>query len=183
MRRLSVCIAVAIVTFGLGIGAAYLWLSTHVQINTEVSKVPSAPHKPAGITQGRDLSVYDQGGREGCDLVLASDASRCEDSYKKARAFIWTHWQEQRRGYIIVRFASVDAVSDSHIFIEPDEGGAWHVVWRIERVLQMGHSGEVDDVPDLRSVERREARGADFQQVGTLILVFKDKDGKEIETL
>jgi hypothetical protein len=129
------------------------------------------------------LSVYDQGGREGCDLVLASDASRCEDSYKKARAFIWTHWQEQRRGYIIVRFASVDAVSDSHIFIEPDEGGAWHVVWRIERVLQMGHSGEVDDVPDLRSVERREARGADFQEVGTLILVFKDKDGKEIETL
>ena len=179
MRRLSLRIVVALITFGVGIGVTYLWLSSH----TTVSKVPPAPAKPAGITQGRDLSVYDQGGRQGCDGGLLSEASRCEDSYRKARAFIWTHWQEQRRGYIIVRYASVDAVSDSHIFIEPDDGGSWHVVWRIERVLQMGHSGEVDDVPDLRSVERRKARGADFQEPGTPILIFKDKDGKEIETL
>ena len=47
----------------------------------------------------------------------------------------------------------------------------------------MEHSGEVDDVPDLRSVERRLAEGSDFQEPGATILIFKGEDGKEIKTL
>jgi hypothetical protein len=128
------------------------------------------------------LSLYDQGGHQGCGYGEASEA-RCKASYKKARDFIWTHWQEQKRGYVIVRFGSVDAVSDSHIFIEPDESGAWQVVWRIERVVSFENPGMINDVPDLRSVKRGEAGRSDFQEAGTPILIFKDKNGKVIETL
>ena len=188
MRRFLPGIAIALLTFTVGIFAAQRWLmSRHatpapVSINLPPVKPPPAAPKPPGITQGRNLSLYDQGGHQGCGYGEASEA-RCKASYKKARDFIWTHWQEQKRGYVIVRFGSVDAVSDSHIFIEPDESGAWQVVWRIERVVSFENPGMINDVPDLRSVERGEAGRSDFQEAGTPILIFKDKNGKVIETL
>jgi hypothetical protein len=140
--------------------------------------------KPNTPTQGRDLSAYDQGGRFGCGIVRKSEFPACLESIARARSFLWEHWSQKRRAYTIVELGSVDAVSDSHIFIEPDETGAWHVVWRIERVVCMNCSGEIDQVPDIRSIERAEAEESfDYVTAGTRVLIFKDKDGKEIERL
>jgi hypothetical protein len=133
------------------------------------------------ITQDRDLSLYERGGKFGCGgVMLKSEVARCRAAIARARAFIWKHWQEQKRGYVIVSLGSDDAESDSHIFVEPDESGAWHVVRRIQRVFAMEHSGEIDDVPDIDSIEQRQAGKYDVEPAGTVILVFRDRDGKEI---
>jgi hypothetical protein len=190
MRRLTLRISIAIITFTIGIAAASLWLIQHRSV--PISKSPEE-HYPQLVTikftadtiaQDRDLSLYDRGGKFGCGGVwLKSEDGRCRASIVRARAFIWKHWQEQKRGYVIVSLGSEDAQSDSHIFIEPDESGAWHVVWRIDRVFAMEHSGEIDDVPDIRSIEQRRAGKYDNEPSGTSILVFRDRNGKEIETL
>ena len=148
--------------------------------STKQKPTPTQPN----TTQGRDLSNYDQGGRFGCGIVGKSEFGACLDSIARARNFLWEHWTQKRRAYAIVELGSVDAVSDSHIFIEPDETGAWHVVWRIERVLCMSCAGDVDQVPDIRSVERSKAEQSfDYVPAGTTILVFRDKAGKQIERL
>jgi hypothetical protein len=188
MRCLKSRLLIALLTFVIGVAAASLWYVDRISPQPkEAEQRPVEPIliKPKTITEGRELSAYDQGGRFGCGGVFpASEDSRCKASIARARAFLWKHWQERRRGYIIVSLGSYDADSDSHIFVEPDESGAWHIVWRIERVKSMEHQGEVDDVPDIRSVERRRAKKSDVEEeTGVPILVFKDASGKEIETL
>ena len=97
---------------------------------------------------------------------------------------MWEHWNQKRRGYAIVELGSVDAVSDSHIFIEPNEAGVWQVVWRIERVVCMGCAGQIDQVPEIRSVEREQSdKSKDYVAARGTILIFRDKNGKEIERL
>jgi hypothetical protein len=140
----------------------------------------------ATVAQERDLSLYDDGGHSNCRAGMVRFRGESPDDFKfaycqilKARDFIWEHWQNKRRGYIRISFDSVDAVSTAHIFVEPNPEGAWHVAWRWVR-----DSGEIDDLPDLRSVERRQAKREDVEhKVGTLILVFRDKEGDEIRTL
>ena len=190
MRRLSLLIAVALITFGIGIAAAYLWLigrhPTRVPINTVVYSAPVALPKPAGITQERELSLYDFGGRQGCGGVyLKTEARRCEASVGKARDFIWKHWREKRRGYVIVKLGSEDAQSDAHIFIEPDELGVWHIAWRWERVFGMNvKPGEVGDMPDIRSVELKRATKKDYRFIaGASYLSFLGEDGNEVAYL
>jgi hypothetical protein len=131
----------------------------------------------ADITQGRDLSLYDDGRHFNCYLIYEGDEPEC--NIPKIRKFIWQHWQNKQRGYIRITFGSIDAVSTSHIFIEPDEQGMWHVAWRIVR-----HSGEIDDIPDIRSLKQRLATKSDFTHDQTkIILSFIDWEGDEIQTL
>jgi hypothetical protein len=183
MRRLSLRVVIALITFIIGVAAVSVWpvgrrpfLSP---IPTETNSASTARSDPASITQDRDLSLYDFGGRRGCGSLLISDIPRCEADRKKARAFIWKHWQEKRRGYIIFQFVFDDGGSDAHIFIEPNEAGAWHVAWR-NQAFVVGHSGEINEQPDTRSIERRRAGKDDDEPAGTVVLVFRDDDGKEI---
>jgi hypothetical protein len=53
---------------------------------------------------------------------------------RRARNFIWNHWREKRRGYVVVRRTSADSASDIYMYIEPDDVGAWRVVWRWENL-------------------------------------------------
>jgi hypothetical protein len=166
--RLTILIlAIAVVAGGLG------------------STPQKGPVKPNTPTEGRDLSNYKQSGRFGCGMTVKSDEYHtCLDSITRARDFIWEHWERKQRAYAIVRLSSVDAVSDSHIFIEPDDTGVWHIVWRIERVVCMGCAGDIDQVPDIRSLERvKSERSFDYAPAGSTVLVFRDKTGKQIERL
>lgn len=196
MRRLTFRLLVALLTFTIGVAAASLWFINHLSPSSDIEPLMKAedhqpvpiPAKPKTVTDDRDLSLYDFGGRQGCGIVLTvTKASRCDASMKRARTFIWEHWQEKKRGYVIVRMASVDAESDAHIFVEPDDNGAWHVVWKWERIfaaLIKDVSGRIDEIPDIRSVERRHATDKDYMyKAGTSYLLFLGKDGEEVQSL
>lgn len=155
---------------------------------TEENHVVSVLAKPKTVTDDRDLSLYDFGGRQGCGIVRLSEVSRCKSSIRNARAFIWKHWQEKKRGYVIVKMASVDAESDSHIFIEPNENGIWHIVWKWERIFAVSMaediSGRIDQIPEIRFVERKRATNEDYEyEPGTSYLLFLGKDGEVIQSL
>jgi hypothetical protein len=140
------------------------------------------------VAQQRDLASYDKGGHINCRAGMvryqgesAADFSSKRWQLPKLRDFIWDHWQAKKRGYIRISFDSVDAVSTSHLFIEPDKDGKWHVAWRIVR-----HLGEITDIPDIRAVKQRSATRHDFEcrcDPGSMILSFIDWEGDEIQTL
>jgi hypothetical protein len=95
----------------------------------------------ADVTQGRDLSHYDK--LEVADPEPRTVVDRRRDPYlAQARSFLWEHWRDRKRGYLILTVRSVDATSTSHVFIEEDEIGRWRAYWRIVR-----HHSEVDDLP------------------------------------
>jgi hypothetical protein len=129
------------------------------------------------IAQERNLSVYDSGGHFNCrNWVTEQDRTEINCDVPVVRNFIWQHWRDRRRGYIRITFDSVDAVSTSHIFIEPDSNGNWHVAWRIVR-----HFGMVTDIPDIVSVERAIRRRND--RSGSYVLVFKGREGDVIQRI
>jgi hypothetical protein len=130
------------------------------------------------IAENRDLNLYDQAGHFDCryyTLERFADNQKqqfIEMALAQPREFIWEHWQQKRRGYIRITFDSVDAVSTSHIFIEPDANGVWKVTWRIVR-----HMGEVDDKPPIFSVERSLQSTYPSKKGALYKLIFKYKDG------
>jgi hypothetical protein len=93
------------------------------------------------VTQGRDMARY--GVLEVADPEprTASDTAR-EPFLAQARTFIWEHWRDKKRGYLILTTSSVDATASSHVFIERDETGRWRVYWRIVRPRS-----RIDDAP------------------------------------
>jgi len=168
------------------IAVAFLSCSKRSPLTTLVEFATPTPIKLNTPTEGKTLTLYDNGGRFGCGIVLKSEYPDCLKSIVRARQFLWEHWQEKKRGYAVVRFGSTDAVSDSHIFIEPDETGTWHVAWRIERVVSINKPGEIDVVPDIREIEQTVATDKTFDayaKPGTSTLIFKGRNGKEIERL
>ncbi len=142
----------------------------------------------SGIAQKRDLRIYDDGGHINCRLGMvrysgetANDFSPERCLLPKLRDFVWEHWQSKKRAYIRISFDSVDAVSTSHLFIEPDSDGQWHVVWRIAR-----HNNRITDIPNVRSIRRRPAIREDVEcrcNPGTMLLSFIDWEGDEIQSL
>ena len=189
-------LSVSLITFAVGSGIASVWIINRFSLpsaipsntQTEVSQPAPTPNKPKTINDNRDLSVYDFGGRQGCGIVPVSEASRCNKSIKTARNFIWKHWQEKKKGYIIIKMASDDAETDSHIFIEPDENGAWHIVWKLERIFAVlmlkDASDRIVEIPDIRSLERRRAIDRDYKYAtGTFYLLFLGKNGEKVQSL
>ncbi len=171
MRRLSLRLAVAIITFIIGVIAASVWFVHHHSAPTPVTTGMRHFDEQVSVTQGRDLSFYDFGGRQCGATILISEIPLCEDARKKARDFIWGHWQEKRRGYIIIQFTYDDGRSDAHLFIEPDESGNWHVVWR-RKSLPVGYLGEIEQFPDIRSIEQSRAGNDDIKPAGTPMFGF-----------
>lgn len=130
----------------------------------------------AGIAQERDLKRYDVSGHFDCRTHALSDTGPRRCDIPKVRDFIWKHWHTKRPGYIRITFDSVDAMSTSHIFVEPNERGIWHVAWRIAR-----HNNWITDVGEIVAVARAKPRSGD--EPGSYVLVFRQKSGKEIERL
>lgn len=80
------------------------------------------------VAQGRDLHDYDR-------LELA-DHGVLDRQFQmtvmvQAREFLWKHWQEKKKAYLILTYHSVDATSTSHIFLERDNTGRWRIYSRL----------------------------------------------------
>jgi hypothetical protein len=134
------------------------------------------------ISGQRDLKLYEQAGHFSCRRWTSAainnkrNYDEVEQRLTKAREFIWEHWRNKKRGYLRITLDSVDAVSTSHIFIEPDAQGTWQIVWRIARWHAMMRDS-LDDMPILRQVEKSKNKN------GQTILIFKDADGEDSTSL
>jgi hypothetical protein len=134
------------------------------------------------ISGQRDLKLYEQARHFNCRRWTSAainnkrNYDEVEQRLTKAREFIWEHWRNKKRGYLRITLDSVDAVSTSHIFIEPDAQGTWQIVWRIARWHAMMRDS-LDDMPILRQVEKSKNKN------GQTILIFKDADGEDSTSL
>lgn len=84
------------------------------------------------IFENRDMSIYDDGDRQGCGLEssLLETHVNCKQSMEKARRFVWEHWKKRKRGYVAVVSTFPEGEYTDHLFIEPDETGSWRVAVR-----------------------------------------------------
>jgi hypothetical protein len=98
------------------------------------------------VAQGRDLRRYDRLELDDPEPRNASDRGG-DWILVKARTFLWEHWRDRKRAYLLLTRSSIDATSTSHVFIEKDEIGRWRVYRRIVR-----HHSEVDDMPTIYAV-------------------------------
>ena len=132
----------------------------------------------SNIAEKRNLSLYEAGGHFNCrDWIGRENSKDVNCDFSKIRDFIWQHWQNKQRGYIRITFDSVDAVSSSHIFVEPKKDGTWHIAWRIVR-----HNNIITDIPDIVALEQAKPKKSD-EEGGTFVLVFKNVEGDEIQRL
>jgi hypothetical protein len=132
------------------------------------------------IAQNRDLSAYRQGGFFDCREWFSKNEARGDCDENKLRDFIWQSWTSKTRGYVRVTYNSVDAVSTSHIFIEPDEKGQWRVAWRIVRRHVIPElNNRIDDILGITAVEQI----SDKPKKGDRALIFKNKSGAIIQKM
>jgi hypothetical protein len=133
------------------------------------------------IHGNRDLSLYEDGGHFNCRRWQPpAPGQNCD--LKKLRDFLWSHWREKVRAYVRITGDSVDAVSTSHIFIEPGNENIWHISWRIAR-----HMGEITDIPTILDLAKRTSKSSDDCwkkcEDGSDVLSFIDWEGEEIQVL
>src|SRR5437879_2930265 len=111
MTLLKTTLALALFIFAIGV---VVFSFSNRSASTLIEFVKPTPIKLQTPTEGKDLTLYDSGGRFGCGIVRKSEFHVCQESIARARTFIWEHWDQKRRGYAIVELGSVDALSDSH---------------------------------------------------------------------
>jgi hypothetical protein len=122
----------------------------------------------------RNLEEYEKLGPL-CHELLDSPDANVES---KVEGFIWHHWKEQRRGFVVATVHSLEALPTTFfIFIEPDIKGKWRVDWHTERILFDGmrdHGGFT--AYSVRCIPEDENHPIDR-------LKLKDKRGKLIGTI
>jgi hypothetical protein len=107
------------------------WL---IRLGGRVTRYPNAQWQGdlftvADIAQGRDLTKYDK-----FELRDREHFHPWERWYNpilaQARSFLWEHWQNRKRAYLVLTTSSVDHTGTSHVFVEPDDSGRWRVYRR-----------------------------------------------------
>jgi hypothetical protein len=130
------------------------------------------------IFEGRDISLYDDGGRQGCGLV---NPLSCERSMEKARRFVWEHWKKRKRGHVAIARASVENGEwVTHLFIEPNADGSWRVDARWVPMLRDAEKLEHYLLGDLVEIKWRHATADDENwgvRPGTLYLRLSNITG------
>ena len=132
------------------------------------------------IFEGRDMNLYESGGHhDDPGFYPIAEQQRMKASVKFARDFIWSHWQQKKRGYLVIFKSSIDAGSDIHVFIEPDQNSRWQITSYAERIYGNASCyGEVDKMPPIRSVKRVRAADENWQADPRLMyLKMTDLDG------
>jgi hypothetical protein len=74
----------------------------------------------------RDLTNYDVS--PPCVLGSIPDSPEVTELTTKCREFVWMHWHEHRRGFIVVTTFGKEgsrSALDRKYYIEPDESGRW----------------------------------------------------------
>lgn len=133
--------------------------------------------KEGEIINGRDLSVYEEGGYiESCFAIDENELAGCLRQREAARRFIFDHWAERRRGYIQVGHPCVDCSPVDHIFIEPGSDGEFRIVITLEN----GAPPRTQE--GVRVKFRRANKEEKWRTTNSArILVFVDQNGKEID--
>lgn len=170
---------VAILVFA--ICSLIFWNSNENEKSTTSRYLVSLQPKPETIFQDRDLSAYDFGGKiVDCFSNFSISAKDCQLSKKQSREFIYEHWQDKKRAYIILE-CNNHHCPEYYVFIEPDKNGNWHIVWRSEfSYFERGFSSNISN-KEMTLVIYKIAK--DDEQgfvIGTGYLSFLNKDGKEI---
>lgn len=137
---------------------------------------------PKTIFQDRDMSIYDLGGTiTDCfntGPISNKELKDCMVSEKQAREFIYRHWQDKKLAYISFK-KNCDACKETHVFIEPDEKGDWHIVWRSNfSDFERGFSSNISD-EEMTSVKYKTATDTEDDypfEIGTKYLIFLDKE-------
>jgi hypothetical protein len=80
----------------------------------------------------RNLDVYDKAGPFDAGLSMEK-VSFIEE---KRREFLWEHWRQQKLGYIATTLYTKEGDKITlHEYVEPDDGGKWHISVRLEKLL------------------------------------------------
>lgn len=83
----------------------------------------------ADIAQGRDLAKYEKFELRDREHFHPWERWR-NPVLAQARSFLWEHWQNRKRAYLVFTQSSVDHTGTSHLFVEPDDSGRWRVYGR-----------------------------------------------------
>jgi hypothetical protein len=141
---------------------------------------PPVPIPQSEIVQGRNLVLYDAGGK----FLNAYRHRITPEQMEKLRSFIFEHWKNHRRGYVRVDFGGTEFLDESHIFIEPDAAGNFCITWRT-----IHHQAgiplprlELTDLPEITAVDRAKSSKG-YWLPGDYLLIFRDKDSKEVRRL
>ena len=133
---------------------------------------------PASVA--RDLSAYDKLGP-----LVSSKGPYVRDIEDKVQNFVWQHWKQHRRGYLVFTVHTLEGEpTTSHLFIEPARDGSWHV----RGILYSMYSDRrfVDDPlkkPDRHVTTRFDAVSVEWVSDRGRYMVLKDKAGKVVDSL
>src|SRR5262249_27640944 len=95
-------------------------------------KTPRQENKSAKVAPARNLDVYDKAGPFDAGVLMEKASFITE----KRREFLWEHWQQQKLGYIATTvFTKEGDKITYHEYVEPDDGGKWHISVRMEMLL------------------------------------------------
>lgn len=186
-----------LMTFTLGLAAVYAWsgfslahnevpvrLPTTVGTDNVLVVFPSAaPYtdyesredRLARIIGNRDLSSYDQGAYAPSCYSFEKTFAECLATRQAARDFIYTHFKDNRKGYIKVGFPCTDCGSIDHFFIEPDENGRWKVT------ITLDTNGPLSTSTALSVRFRRAKEDERYDGYTSRVLSLVDAHGHEIE--
>jgi len=82
----------------------------------------------ADVGQGRNLTEYEK--RELRDSIHLHPWEWHNPTMAQARSFLWDHWRNRKRAYLVLTLSGVDHTGTTHVFVEPDDGGRWRVYRR-----------------------------------------------------
>lgn len=135
----------------------------------------------ADLIENRDLSLYDSHSafsncfNQGFD---GSEFRKCQKELPKTRDFIFQHWKEKKRAYIVYEWTGVDCSGDVHIFIEPDNDGEWHII------LRSAGDFRYQELTEWVGYSLKYKRATDDNyslEKGTFYLSVRDEKGNEID--
>lgn len=172
---------IAVLCFSIG---SILWYWQTPSDSVPTSFLVHLQPEPKTIIQNRNLSEYDYGGIiSSCFNNFEVSIKECQASEKQARDFILEHWQNKKRAYIIFDYPGSHGI-EQHVFIEPNSNGLWEIVWRSDVGTSYRGFGSNIRIKTARFIKTKRATEDDYpHELGTLYLVFLDKDGKEIASL
>lgn len=166
----------AILIFAVCSLIVWNWNSRNKTIPTRY--LVSLQPQPETIFQDRDISAYDFGGQiVSCFNNFDIPAKDCQQSKKQAREFIYKHWQDRKRAYLILECSY--HCSAYYVFVEPNKNGNWNIVWRSKYSdFERGFSSNISN-EEMTSVVYKIATEDNWSEIGIKLLSFQDKDRKE----
>jgi len=185
----------AFACIGLGIVAVKLY-QQHEQ-GTGTRFLVQVPAVRESVTGDRDLTRYDYGGEiKGCftdphsyrleersEREIKDEIKRCFAATLEARKFILAHWKSKSIGYILITATDSEFYLSRYIFIEPDDAGLWRIVIRHRVPYNYPSFNSEINIALAYELKIRPKMSSDVDTPGTSLLVFEDKNGKEVYSL